>query len=216
MSVRKNAVKPRPQAESGAWRFVRATLFWLFLLLASFVVGALVISPLLNKAAGSGRSETVPAAPSATADSPPPSPAPRTQPSLLPPLEERRPSRADDEPIIRITPEESESRSLQESENLDGSNATNPDTPDLSNRTGRVSGVGSRASDSADQTPDPRLPTARPGPPRSFGVRASDEDRHSARRPPPSKRRARRSDQTAPQPAAPSPPPIQQGEPIDE
>lgn len=214
MSVRKNTVRSRPREERGGWRFVRGALFWLFLLLASFAVGALIISPLINVA--SGRSEPDRPAPQQTTKSdlmPGSAPSMQAQTSsTAPPREERR--RADDEPTILITPDEPSRLEVQPPQNPDESV---PNSADASRSVRIESGDVSLGRDArvtaparttrSNQTSDGEIRRAR-----REAVAPDDAAAREMRRPRPPAREETR----APRPAPPPAPSIQQGESIDE
>lgn len=215
MSVRKSTVRSRPREERGGWRFVRGALFWLFLLLASFAVGALIISPLINVA--SGRSEPDRPAPQQTTTSdlmPGPAPSMQAQtPSAAPPREERR--RADDEPTILITPDEPRRLEVQPSQNPDESALNSADA----SRSVRIESGDASLGHDARVTAPPRTTRSNQTSgdeirrPRREAVAArEDAAAREMRRPRPSGREQTR----APRPAPPPVPSIQQGESIDE
>lgn len=120
MSVRRSSMKAASHSNGRVWGLIRSFFFWVFLLVASFAVGALIIAPLYS-AYTSGRSEKgVPAA--ASAESPTPSPPPIPRSAVTPPPVEERRSKplANIEPDIQITPEEPKT-SVQPAESPDES-----------------------------------------------------------------------------------------------
>src|SRR5437588_7111904 len=106
MSVRKGSMKSIPRESSRGWRVFGGVALWIGLLVACFLVGALIISPMLNVASGS-RNAGDAAAPQGSTSAANPSPLPQ-QPAAAPRRDERRRS-AEDEPGIRITPDDSAS-----------------------------------------------------------------------------------------------------------
>jgi len=211
------------------WRRTKAALFWAFLLVASFVVGAVVVSPLLSLTSGSERQEDLPpirrdppARSAATAPPPQPEPAPSAperQPYLAPSVR-ARPSR--EEPAVQPSqPVESDAGAL-ETDTVPPP-AVSPDRVDTSverprrarrqygddvgqsprRRTGSIetenSSVGSSA---AATTPDASEPPRRQR-------RRSDEtrggERASEAAPSPSVRAAPREGSRAEEPTRPSP-----------
>lgn len=120
MSVRRSSLKAASRGNRGAWGLIRSFFFWVFLLVASFAVGALIIAPLYNAYTGSRSEQGAPA--TASAENPTPLPPPAPQSAVTPPpVQERRPELpANTEPDIQITPDEPET-SVQPAESPDES-----------------------------------------------------------------------------------------------
>jgi hypothetical protein len=119
MSVRRSSMKAASRHHGRSWGLIRSFFFWVFLLVASFAVGALIIAPLYNEMIGNHSKQPTPAA---SANNPPPASPPPPQSAIAsPPLPPHHPqSPANLEPEIQVTPDES-GTSIQPAESPDGS-----------------------------------------------------------------------------------------------
>ncbi len=167
MSVRKHTARSKTSgthSTGGSSNVLRGVAFWLFLLTASFVVGALVISPLINLAMG--RHDNAVGLPVAASNSTPPNTPPSTpmhEITVEPSREKRQSKRSPAEEDISITPDPTDQnqpidRKPQPME--DSHSKTAPTTPTQSvhstnNGTQESEGVDTQSDSSAkpDQTP---------------------------------------------------------------
>ncbi|HXG25099.1 MAG TPA: hypothetical protein VNJ09_11130 [Chthonomonadales bacterium] len=118
--MRRSSMKAASRSNGRVWGLIRSFFFWVFLLVASFAVGALIIAPLYNAYTGSRSEQGAPAATSAKAPTPSPPPVPQSA-VAPPPVQKLRPeSQANFEPDIQITPDEPET-SVQPAESPDES-----------------------------------------------------------------------------------------------
>jgi hypothetical protein len=212
MSVRKGSVKAAPRSQSNGGGLLKGILFWGFLFVASFLVGALIISPMINATTGS-RAET-PSGPAVNPAPPPPSSAPANAAATQP---ERRRSDRDSEPSIQLVPDSASHRDVQKPQTPDEPAASKDDSTANSDQTGDST----ERDRSADQTGDT---TSSDNPDRSSDRRReraqrSDNTPSSDSAPRRRSRRHRRSSETgdtARPPADTGTTNIQRGESIDQ
>lgn len=125
MSVRKNSARSGSSSRGGWMRFLKGFLFWSFLLAASFIVGALIVSPLLIQLT---ERESPPPGTRTASSLPVPSPSPSPSRAFSSPPQERR-RLLDVEPSITITPDRSSTERVQRPQSPDEVPPVSQETP---------------------------------------------------------------------------------------
>lgn len=124
MSVRRSSMKGYSHS-GGGWGFLKAFGFWVFLFVASFIIGMVIISPLIHIA--SGTNNPPPSSGSTAANQnnnaapapQTPSGSPSPNRALSTPVSPENRSQSTEKPSLELTPDDSERTQIQRRESPD-------------------------------------------------------------------------------------------------
>jgi hypothetical protein len=128
MSVRKASAPVGRRGQIDRWKAIKGAGFWAFMMIACFIFGLLVVSPLVNLAGGGSRQDAQAAL--ATNNPPPPAPLPSAPAvSATPSRSDARSEDKHEKPDIDVTPDRGQG-DVQQPDSVDRSDHASDDKRD--------------------------------------------------------------------------------------